>query len=628
MSDAPFTSLETRLQRPHLRGRRAMWLALGMAALVIATGLGSFAYQRLYRTALEELTDQGRSTLRLAVGALNGELRRYDRLPALLAQQEVIHDLLGRPQDREQVEAANTYLATTARMMETSDIYVMDLGGTTLAASNYAQPFSFVGGNFAFRPYFLDALGYGQGRFYGLGTTSQVRGYYFGAPVLMDDEPTGVLAIKIDLHPIEESWRGSGTEVLVTDPQGIVFMSTTPAWTFGATLPLTPERLARTRATRRYADRPLAELPIRAMTGPDGGPLWRMTRDDGSTEYRVIREEMPDAGWTVQVLVDTAPARQQALTRLALGALLAGFAMLALVIVWQRRAALRERLALQDAAQAQLERRVVERTAELAAVNNQLAEEVAERTATEERLRATQADLVQAGKLAALGQMSAALSHEFNQPLGAAQNYAENAQAYIARGRVDEAASNIDRILGLVARMSELSKHLRNFARKPNAQLSDVPLAEAVDAVREILGWRLRGQNIDLRIDIPPLVVRAGPVRLQQVLVNILSNAIDALEDREARVISLSARAAGGDAVLTIADSGPGVAPQLVERIFDPFFSTKGVGKGLGLGLSISYNIVHDFGGKLSVSNAPGGGAVFTLTLPLARASVPAPTPA
>jgi len=614
MSHLPASQAEA--EPAPFRPGRMLWAVLGTLALLLALGLGSVGYQRLHRAALEDLTGQGRSTLSLAVAALGGQLRRYDRLPGLLAQQEVFRDLLDRPAEPGRVQAANLYLRATAQLLQASDIYLMGLDGNTLAASNFDQPFSFVGGNFAFRPYFRDALTQGQGRFYALGTTSQVRGYYFGAPVLVGGTIAGVLVIKVDLDEIEEGWRGSGTEVIVTDPEDIVFMSTNPDWTFGATRALTPERLASTRATRRYADRALAELPLTRATGADAGPLWRLQ----GREYRVIQEPMPEADWTVQVLVDTAPARQQALTRLALAALAAGLAVLALVIVLQRRAAFRERMALQAEARMQLERRVEARTAELAAVNRQLEGEVAERRATEERLRATQADLVQAGKLAALGQMSAALSHEFNQPLGAARNFAENAQLLIERGRIEDARANIGRILGLIGRMSELSRHLRNFARKPNSQLSDVPLAEAVAAVQEILGWRIRDQRIDLTVDIPDLSVRAGPVRLQQVLVNILSNAIDAIEGQEHRAITLTARQVGAVVELTVADSGPGVAPQLVERIFDPFFSTKGVGKGLGLGLSISYNIVHDFGGTLSVTNAPGGGAVFTLTLPQARA--------
>lgn len=595
--------------------RRPLWLAAGLAVLGLALLVGVWAHARLERAAFEQLAARGANTLGLAVAALDGQLRRYDRLPALLAQNPVIHAVLDAPADPGRVQEANLYLQATAQLLQASDIYVMDLDGTTLAASNFDRPRSFVGGNFAFRPYFRDALTRGEGRFYALGTTSLVRGYYFGAPVLVDDSPIGVMVIKIDLDTIEASWRGAEYEVIVTDPEGVVFMSTHPDWTFGATESLTPDRLARAAETRRYADVRPHDLPIAATSGPDGGLLWRLP--DGA-EYRVVGQPMPSADWTVKVLLSTAPARQQALIRLAVAGLLAGLAALVLVIVLQRRIRLRERLALQAAAQAELEGRVIARTAELAAVNRQLGAEVAERTAAEDRLRRTQAELVQAGKLAALGQMSAALSHEFNQPLGAARNFAENAQLLIDRGRLPEAQEALGRIQGLIDRMADLSRHLRNFARKPNAQLADVALPEVLDAAQEILGWRLRAMGVVPHVDVPPLVVRAGSVRLQQVLVNIVTNALDAMEGRPDAALRITAVAEGGHAVLRIADSGPGIAPQLIERIFDPFFSTKGPGKGLGLGLSICYNIVHDFGGTLAVANAEGGGAVFTITLPLA----------
>lgn len=617
MTHAPVSSRPLSVDATRQRG---FWVSLGVLGLLLAVALGSWGFERARDTALTELTQRGENTLHLAVAALRGQLRRFDRLPGLIAQQTVVHALLRAPADPAAVDAANRYLRATNALLESSDIYVMALDGNTLAASNFDTPISFVGGNFAFRPYFLNALTEGEGRFYALGTTSLVRGYYFGAPIVLDGAVAGVLVFKVDLDAIEESWRGSNYEVIVTDPEDIVFMSSHPEWTFGATRALTPDRIARTEATRRYANATLHELALRVSGGPGGAQLWRVGHGEGALDYVVLSEPMPDADWTVHVLVDTAGARAQALIIVAVAALLAGLALLGGVIVWQRRSQLRERLALQAAAQAQLERRVAERTAELASVNRQLESEVSERRATEEQLRSTQAELVQAGKLAALGQMSAALSHEFNQPLGAAHNYAENARLLIERGRVDEASGNIERILTLIDRMSRISKNLRNFARKPNSRLSAVALADAVAAALEILDWRISGGKVTLMHDFghDPILVRAGPVRLQQVLVNILSNAIDALEGQPRREIRLTARQENGNAILTIADNGPGVAPALVERIFDPFFSTKGVGKGLGLGLSISYNIVHDFGGTLSVANAPGGGAVFILTLPIA----------
>lgn len=594
-----------------MKTRRLIALIL-FSALAILLALGGWGYERARQAALAEAASRSENTLRLAVAALGGQLRRFDRLPALIARSDPVRAVLQAPHDSQRVALANAYLKGIALQLQASDVYVMALDGTTLAASNYDTDISFVGGNFAFRPYFQNALTDDIGRFYALGTTSLVRGYYFGAPVRVHNDIIGVLVFKIDLDSIEDSWRGSDYEVIVTDPEGIVFMSSHPDWTFGATQTLNEDRLARTQATRRYANAAITDLQVVPSRGPGGRLLWGI----GGQSYLVLSEHMPDAEWTVHVLTDTAPVWTTARTRVAVAALLVGLALLGAVILFQRRARLAERLTLQAEAQAQLERRVQERTQELAEVNTQLQTEVAERRATEARLRATQAELVQAGKLAALGQMSAALSHEFNQPLGAARNFAENAQLLIERGRVKDAGDNVARIVSLIDRMVRISKNLRNFARKPNERLSDVALPEVVQSAQEIIAWRL-GDYVRLIIDpVPDLYVTAGSVRLQQVLVNILSNAIDAVEGQENAEIRLSAVALGGVVRIEIRDNGPGIAPANLERIFDPFFSTKGVGKGLGLGLSISYNIIHDFGGTLSAANHPEGGALFTLSLP------------
>ena len=231
-------------------------------------------------------------------------------------------------------------------------------------------------------------------------------------------------------------------------------------------------------------------------------------------------------------------------------------------------------------------------------------------------MRKTQGDLIQAGKLAGLGQMSAALSHELNQPLAAAKTYADSAAMLIDRERTEEARDNIRRISGLIDRMASISRHLRNFARKPNEKFGPVSLAEVMTDTLEIVSARLKAA--DASVEIAPcdaMMVKAGSVRLQQVLVNIISNAADAVEGLPDRRIHISAERQGEKTILRIRDHGPGVPAAIAERIFDPFFTTKGVGKGLGLGLSISYNIIKDFGGSLSAANHPEGGAVFSVEL-------------
>ena len=264
-----------------------------------------------------------------------------------------------------------------------------------------------------------------------------------------------------------------------------------------------------------------------------------------------------------------------------------------------------------------------ERTADLTAANVQLEREIAEREAAEAELRRAQDDLIQAGKLAALGQMSAALSHEFNQPLAAIRSYADNAQLLIERNREAEACGNLRLIKDLTARMAEISKHLMTFARKPRSELRPVALAEVLDETLDFLRIRLERAGAEVAVDQPDrsLAVRAGRVRLQHVILNLVANALDAMRDNPRPRLEIAVREKDGRVAISLRDHGPGIPEDQLGRIFDPFFTTKDVGEGLGLGLSISYNIVKDFDGSLRAENHPEGGAVFTIELPLLPAA-------
>lgn len=573
------------------------------------------------RSYMDEASLQASSALRLAVSALSGHLSRYEPLPALIAEHDDIKELIAHPDDKALRDAANVYLKDINRLLESSDIYVITLDGNTIAASNYEQPASFIGQNFSYRPYFQDAAKGRQSRFYALGTTSFKRGYYFASPILVKGRISGVIVFKVDIDSIETSWRGGEYKIFVSDPEGIVFMTGSPEWLYSSILPLNAERLNRTQASRRYAEAELKPLPItRSML--DHHELMTMTTAD-RREYLVLSQYMPEADWTVNVLMDTASVRAQARTTIIAIVLFLCLAGLALAIVLQRRARLAERMRMQIEARNELEHRVEERTADLALVNQRIEEEIAERRMTELELRKTQADLIQAGKLAGLGQMSAALSHELNQPLAAAKTYADSAAMLIDLERVPEARDNVRRISGLIDRMASISRHLRNFARKPNEKLSPVALDAVIADTLEIVSARLKTADADLLIELrdDAGMVNAGSVRLQQVLVNIITNAADAVEGLDDRRIHVAAERRDDKIILTVRDHGPGVPAAIADRIFDPFYTTKGVGKGLGLGLSISYNIVKDFGGSLSVSNHPEGGAVFRIELEAATAA-------
>jgi two-component system, NtrC family, C4-dicarboxylate transport sensor histidine kinase DctB len=584
--------------------RRWLWT---VAAL--AVGLSVLAGWITWRMALERVLDEtarrGDNVLQLATSSLAGQLDRFERLPALIADQPIVRQLAADPGNLALVAEANGYLERIQRQLGATDIYLMDGDGLTVAASNHGQEATFIGRNFAFRPYFSDAIAGGTGRFYALGTTSQKRGYYFGAPIRDDGRAVGVLVFKIDLDAIEDAWRGGDYAVIVTDPDGVIFLSSRTEWLFQALRPLTEEARARIDQTRRYADTSVGLLQVSEDQRRGRHDLISVSAE----EFLLRGMPMEAAGWQVNVLIDTSVARREALTAAMLAMLLVGLMALLGLLLWQQRLRLAERLQMQAEARADLERRVEERTAEL---------------------RQAQTDLVQAGKLAALGQMSAALSHEFNQPLAAARTFADNAGVLLDRGRPDEARGNITRILGLIDRLATISRHLSSFARRPGQMLTPVALPEVIEASVAIAALRLKTAKADLALALAPdlpLVV-AGPVRLQQVLVNILTNAADATEGQPDPRITLAAWAEGDHVMIRVTDNGPGVPEALRPRIFDPFFSTKGVGKGLGLGLSISYNIIKDFGGELTVISEVGGGAAFTIRLRRANGVTAELTPA
>ena len=589
----------------------ALLLCLGVSVLALTK-----ASELVARNYFDEVAAQGETTLRLAVSALGGHLSRYEPLPALMADHDDIEELVAHPDDLTLRHRANIYLKSINDLLKSSDIYIMTLDGETIAASNYDGPASFVGQNFSYRPYFQDAAKGLQSKFFALGTTSHKRGYYFASPILFADEIKGVIVFKVDIEGIEASFGNGENRILVSDPEGIIFMTGTPEWLYAALAPLTPEKLARTEDSRRYADAQLRELPVR-KSNFGSHDLVTIRQGEQDTEYLLLSQQMAEAGWTVNVLMDTGSLRTQVKTTMIAVILCLCLAGAVLAAMLQRRRRLRDRLEHQAEAQAELERRVEERTADLARVNENIKREISERRQTEKQLRKTQNDLVQAGKLAGLGQMSAALSHELNQPLAAAKTYADSAGLLIERGRVAEASDNLTRISALIDRMAAISKHLRNFARKPNEKMTPVALESVMHDTLEIVSARLKAADATLNIDFgaTPLWVKAGPVRLQQVLVNIISNAADAIEERDDRRIIVTARQNRQKVSIFIRDHGPGVPPAIMERIFDPFFTTKGVGRGLGLGLSISYNIIKDFGGRLVVRNFEDGGAEFEIEL-------------
>ncbi|MCB1789376.1 MAG: sensor histidine kinase [Gammaproteobacteria bacterium] len=595
-----------------VRWHRAGGMA-GAVLLLLAGGLLSWYVGSLQRASLlDEIELKARQELDLYVSHLTGQLDRFAYLAPLLGDDFRLQSLLIAPNNVSQQDQVNRFLKHVATIAGALDVYLMDANGVTLAASNWQDELTFVGRNFSFRPYFSEAMQGRPGRYYALGTTSGRRGYYFSYPVGDVGKPLGVVVVKIDIDTLENAWRNKGTELIVTDPDGVIFVATRPEWRYRTLRPLQADVVARIRESRRYPVAELTPLHYELVKHLPSGVRELRVGEARGAGYIARAAEMPDAGWRVELLVSQeviAPQVWQ--TRLFTMSML----MLLMTAVWlyagrrrqQREREAERREAMQEAL-VELEDRVDRRTSDLTEANRLLRVEI-------ENHERTQDELIQAAKLAALGQMAAGINHELNQPLAAIRTYADNARTYVTRENLEQAAWNLQQISELTQRMAQISGQLKVFSRKTTGQRIRVSLSACLDGALRIVRTRIDQASVELILDLPEqeLFVAADMVQLEQVLVNLIGNACNALEGCPDKRIHVSARSDGDWVRVEVADNGPGIPSDHLQRIFDPFFTTSE--NGLGLGLSISHTIAQRLGASLTASNAAQGGAVFVLTL-------------
>lgn len=575
------------------------WRSLVILALLLAPLLWPLQYfaERYYS---EQLAEQNRQTLDLYVANLLGTLRRYEELPQILGGLPVLRQALQQPGDPLLQKIANEALADIRRRTGADVIYLLQPDGTTQVASNWAQADSFVHRNFAFRPYYREAMQGRLARFFGLGTTSIKRGYYFASAVKEGSRIIGVLVVKVDLEHIERLWGNSPEQLLVIDNYGVVILSSREDWRFHASRPLS--------AAER--DEIHANIPY-PVQNPK--PL-RLQQSAWLSQSRTL----PETGWTVSIYAPRTLIERPVRSVLLIGgATLLALLLLLTLLTLSRRHYL-DRIALEAEAKRQLEERVLERTRELENANAQLQQEVHEREQAQRELMRAQDEVVQAGKLTALGTMSASISHELNQPLAAIRSYADNARVLLDHQRTEDARGNLEQISDLTTRMASIIAHLKAYARGARRAPENVQLQPAIEDALSMLASRRRAMNVELLRDVPdaPLWVQAGETRLRQILGNLLTNALDALAEKAPpRRLWVIASQDQHGVILTLRDNGPGFSEDALAHAHEPFFTTKTTAKGLGLGLAICDNLLRALGGRLEMGNHLEGGAVVRLHL-------------
>lgn len=545
-----------------------------LATLVLAVLVGLAAGLTARDRAHAALDRRTLSEAMLRAALLDSEVARYRLLPlALRDDTDVVAALAGRPGAR---DTLNRKFAALARETGASVIYLVGPDGIAIAASNWRDPQSFVGSDYGFRRYVRDARRDGDAAQFARGTVSHRPGLYLSRRI----EGQGVIVVKLEFDRVEADWARAGGDTFVRDAEGLVLVSSRPDWRFATTRPLSAARLA---AVRREASLPYTTLrPLPDLSGDI---------------VRSVTTTQP--GWTLSL-------RRPARATLRAAGLGAGMVAAFIVVVGGALAwTLRQRALLRRRRTSELEEAVAARTAELM-------KEMEERAASEARAAELREGLRQANRLATLGQVTASVAHETAQPVAAIRTYAATSATLIDRGDTAGVLDNLDAIARLSERIGTVTAELRGFSRRRTGAIRPVALREVIEGATLILKEQLRAVAVTVPPVDPSLMVRGGRVRLEQVLVNVLQNALEAVNGRDAPRIAIDLSVTGDRVTLGIADNGPGVDPAVAARLFTPFVTSRA--EGLGLGLVIAHDIMVEFGGTLRL--VPGGaGARFEIVM-------------
>ncbi|WP_122864662.1 sensor histidine kinase [Pseudomonas viridiflava] len=575
----------------HRYWRLSLYVMLILAGAAVSAGL---AMRQAQRHALSEDAVRASGQLALYANTLHTLIERYRALPSVLALDPEIRTALSGPVTEDVQNRLNLKLEKINAAAHSSTLELLDRHGLAVGASNWQTPNSYVGHNYGFRPYFLQTRAQGTGRFYAVGVTTGIPGYFLSSAVLDDASGfIGAMVVKLEFPTLEQEWGQGDDLLMVSDDKGIVFIANQPGWRYRELEPISLENRSELLRTRQYDKKPLTPLRSRIIDQlGEHSQLRRVDGPDGTADYLWQSLPLPDENWTLHLLRKP-PLANEDIRNAGIAAAGIWLALVFLgLFLYQRWRLARMRERSRD----ELERLVQERTRDL---------------------QTAQDGLVQSAKLAALGQMSAALAHEINQPLTAQRMQLATVRLLLDQGRIEEACKALIPVDQQLTRMAALTGHLKTFARKSPAGLRErLDLATVVDQALLLLEPRLHEEHVDCVLQLSrPAWVRGDAIRLEQVLINLLRNALDAMRGRPPARLEIRIEPLDGQWRLSVVDTGEGIAPENLNSIFDPFFTTKPVGDGLGLGLAVSYAIIHELGGQLSAENH-GNGAVFWFSLP------------
>ena len=416
-------------------------------------------------------------------------------------------------------------------------------------------------------------------------------GFFYSRKIENDQRVLGVLSIEVDLKKFENSWKSAGERIFISNGEGKIVLATEPTW----------KGLSEDLAWKNQNSKNIIKRGYSVAKGwVDSNESDQYFNDSSFVRFN---KNIPILNWKMSSFENYSGVRERVNTILALEILIFLLLLVLSLYSLNRKKILRLNL-------------FEEETIKLRELNKKLETEMEQRKRVEKNLLAVEQTLEQHSKLAALGEMSAAISHELNQPLAAMKTYLAGASLLLKRNRPQETVAALMRIDGLIHRMGEITKQLKSFARKNTESFVPLNFNDAILEAMSIMEPQLKQSGIKIDTNIPsePVLIVGDQQRLEQVIINLIRNAIDALDDTELPSITISLYK-NNSVRFSIRDNGKGIND--LEKLFEPFQTSKDPGKGLGLGLAISSNIISELGGSLSGENLTPTGAEFTIKLPL-----------
>ena len=553
-----------------------------LAIFMLAVGTVYITNQLLTARFTQSTLQRAQLRLALYSGNMVSELQRNSIVPRLLASDAELIGALN----------SNDYQRTSQRLLSFVDeigaaaILLLDSDGLVVAATDRNR----LGETQRNLPHFREAARASQTVFTTHKHDMDVYDFAYSRKILSNNKPLGVIVVEVDLRKFQSAWAGISDAVIVAAAGGQILLATENSW-----VGLPEQEALALRSAPSAIDR-----AIQATQD------WTVLSADAYMQGKaVMRQELrvPFRGWNMVLFTTYGGIRQRVNAVLALEIM--GFSIfLALAFYQLSRQTLTRALFFQQ------------ESVDLRQLNIRLQREISERKKVEKNLEVAEQTLAQSSKLAALGEMSAAVSHELNQPLAAMKTYLAGAKLLLQRKRLEEALSSFQRIDDLIGRMSAITRQLKSYARKGGEELVPVDVRMAVNGALEIMEPQLKSRQISLSKTMPsaPVMILGDQLRLEQVVVNLLRNALDAISAVPTPEIELLLLG-GETASLTVRDNGEGISD--LDDLFEPFFTTKKPGDGVGLGLAISSGIITDLGGRLVARNSETAGAVFEVTLPI-----------